>query len=388
MNPRFAALTLGLAATLGAVSFPLVIAGEEPPRTAAGAKLGEETPLKGETVFIGAMKKIQDGLNLKNAGRRGQHPKQHGCVVAKFVVHDGLPKALRHGVFREPKTYTAVIRFSNGATFDDRTPDAHGMAIKLVGVAGKQALDTGQDGKTQDFVLMDHPVFFAKNIENLVGLTVALGAAKAAGNNKPLEVFAAAGHADEVRLVTKDTKKLPPNPLQIQYWSTVPSRLGPGAVKYTAKPREPAAKGQGPGTSENYLRAAMAARLSGSKGPVIFDFCVQRQADPARQPIEDATVAWTTPEEPVASILIEPQEFDTPEQLEFCENLIYTPWHALNAHRPLGSINRARKPIYPVSAGLRHEIRKKEGKEPSSEAEPTEADLNRFRRPPRTRSDR
>ena len=33
----------------------------------------------------------------------------------------------------------------------------------------------------------------------------------------------------------------------------------------------------------------------------------------------------------------------------------FSPWHGLAAHRPLGSVTRARRMAYPVSAGFRVE---------------------------------
>ena len=43
-----------------------------------------------------------------------------------------------------------------------------------------------------------------------------------------------------------------------------------------------------------------------------------------------------------------PQEvvFNTPEQMEFGDNLSFNIWHSLPEHRPLGSFNRARKRAY------------------------------------------
>src|SRR5271166_4996452 len=69
-----------------------------------------------------------------------QHPKQHGCVRARFVVAKGLADELRHGLFAQERAYDAWIRFSNGSQRDDRKPDAHGMAIKLMDVAGPKVL--------------------------------------------------------------------------------------------------------------------------------------------------------------------------------------------------------------------------------------------------------
>jgi len=86
-----------------------------------------------------------------------------------------------------------------------------------------------------------------------------------------------------------------------------------------------------------------------------FDFCVQRQVDAADEPVEDATHLWETPAEKIAAIRIPCQSFDTPFQMEFCENLSFSPWHALTEHRPLGSLNRLRRETYLALSDFRHE---------------------------------
>src|SRR5262249_48115467 len=96
---------------------------------------------------------------------RGQHPKHHGFLVAKFTVPANLPAELRVGLSREPKIYTAMIRFSNTGEQDDRVPDNHGMAIKVFGVKPTLLSENQKDTEiqTQDFVLLDHPLFFTPN---------------------------------------------------------------------------------------------------------------------------------------------------------------------------------------------------------------------------------
>src|SRR5262245_42329472 len=97
---------------------------------------------------------------------RDQHPKQHGCVHAKFVIRPGLDGNLREGLFKEEKVYDAWVRFSNGAQRDDTRPDVHGMAIKLMDVHGPKAVRISEgepDQLTQDFVMVDHPTFFLKD---------------------------------------------------------------------------------------------------------------------------------------------------------------------------------------------------------------------------------
>lgn len=99
-----------------------------------------------------------------------------------------------------------------------------------------------------------------------------------------------------------------------------------------------------------------------------FDFLVQLRKRPSEMPIEDPTLEWSekdSPFIPVARITIPPQESGSPEQLEFCENLSFTPWHAIPEHRPLGGINRVRKTVYDTISRVRHELNGDERREPT-----------------------
>jgi hypothetical protein len=74
-------------------------------------------------------------------------------------------------------------------------------------------------------------------------------------------------------------------------------------------------------------------------------------------PIEDATVEWKEDDSPwiaVARLRIPPQAVTAPDTAP-CEALAFAPWTALVEHRPLGSMNRVRRAIYPALAALRHE---------------------------------
>ena len=90
-----------------------------------------------------------------------------------------------------------------------------------------------------------------------------------------------------------------------------------------------------------------------------FELCVQLQGDAAAMPVEDPTIAWSersSPFVPVARLTIPKQAFDTPERKAFGENLSFTPWHGLDAHRPLGGINRVRRSVYETISTLRHRL--------------------------------
>jgi hypothetical protein len=141
------------------------------------------------------------------------------------------------------------------------------------------------------------------------------------------------------------------SPLEARYWSTVPYLLGEGqAMMYSVRPRIPK-RSWIPGypfpTSPIYLRTAMIETLA--KGPIDFDFMVQRQTDPFRMPIENAGVRWPEKLSPfvtVATLRMPQQVFDSQAQFDFARNLSYTPWHAVAEHRPLGNQNRARRRMY------------------------------------------
>lgn len=344
----------------------------------AALGLGEERTPSTEDAAIASLIDLQSKVAHLSGGARGQHPKAHGFLLGTFVVRDGLSAELRHGLFKEPKSYKCIIRVSNGSSSDDRQNDIHGMAIKVIGVEGEQAL-LGNGGKTQDFVLVDHRTFFVRDAAAMAELFAANLAVRRNPADQTLIKAWAAKHPGEFAIFVAATAKnpFPASPLAVEYGSTTPFRFGNAAAKFFVKPCgvaliDPAAR------SKNYLREALVERLApatsgGTKAPVELDFAVCRQLDPEKQPVEDPTVAWETPEEVVATIVIQPQAFDVPDREAFGESLVFDPWHALAAHKPLGGINRARGKVYPVGSKIRHDLRAKS-------TEPTEAELDRFAR--------
>jgi len=85
--------------------------------------------------------------------------------------------------------------------------------------------------------------------------------------------------------------------------------------------------------------------------------------------VEDSRTEWKEAQAPfyrVATIHIPAQVFDTPAQSQFCENLSFTPWHALPEHKPFGVTNRLRKVIYDHMSRLRQEMNATKRQEPPS----------------------
>lgn len=333
-------------------------------------EIGKEYPAPGEAEAIANMTAIiEAGLKTdQQPVRRGQHAKHHGCVKAEFIVEANLPENLRVGVFKEPATFPAWIRFSNGsgnAQQPDTKGDGRGMTIKLMGVEGKKLLD--DEKHTQDFLMINHPVFFIRNIPDYLDF---FNVIKQSPGKAPLKFFFPSlnpfkWRLSEFRIIRGIQNNKIVNPLRVQYWSTTPYKLGEQVMKYSAKPTSPAPENPTIPESENYLREAMVEHLKTKEA--CFDFLVQLQTDPVKMPIEDPTVEWDSPFIKVATIKIPPQTFDSDEQMEFCEHLSYNPWHSLEAHQPLGGVNRARNLVYKTISQRRRELNQVSPQEPNGQ---------------------
>ena len=99
------------------------------------------------------------------------------------------------------------------------------------------------------------------------------------------------------------------------------------------------------------------------RGPVSFGFYIQKRlldgSEEKDMPVEDATVIWDESKSvpvQVARIDIPKQEVVKPDEDDFCERLIFSPWNTTSDFRPLSSLNRARRVVYELSAKKRHAI--------------------------------
>jgi len=304
-------------------------------------EIGREYPPDGEAAAIAELRALHLMVHKVQPGpsQRGEHPKQHAGVWATLSVDAQIPDALRVGLFAAPGTYKALIRFSNGRGPDDTKPEAHGMAIKVLVPEG--------DGppRMQDFILADHPVFFAQNVQHAFEFLAA------SVKGVPIEELLPK-YPKLVGFTSVATTSL----LAMTYWSQTPYKLGHGAVKYRVAPSAGSLDGVRPlGAGPDCLRDSLFDQLSVRQVGARFDLSVISQTDADAMPIEDPTVEWTSAPVRVATISIDPQTFNSAEQMAYFANLTWNPWHALPQHRPLGGINRARRLVYEDSAGLRHQ---------------------------------
>ena len=279
--------------------------------------------------------------------RRFNQGRASGCVEAEFIVRGDLSVDCRVGLFAEPRTYRASIRFANAASATDRERDVRGMSIKLFD-AGGENLTPGET--THDFVCNSHPVMMVPGPAEFLDL---LRSVEAGGLRRAVYFLTHPGAAR----VAFAARQHPASHLDCTYWSTTPYLLGPGrAVKYIVRPAHVVTAAAPDPLTDTYLHDTLVHRLANAD--MTFDFCVQIQIDARAMPIEDASVEWReadSPSRPVARIRIPAQHVANPERDTACEALSFNPWHARMEHRPLGSFNRARREIYREMAAFRHE---------------------------------
>lgn len=320
---------------------------------------------------------VQKGFNTRQGqdhpAKRDAHAKQHGCVAAKFKIESNIPSKFRKGIFATKSEYKAIIRFSNGSSDikSDKIGDAHGMAIKVLETKANLLSFEEANGElnTQDFVMIDHPVFFLRNSRDYLPLMLAQ-------KNGP-EGFKEwlKRNPYEAEIIMKSVSKSPINPLASQYWSQTPYKLGDkSAMKFTVKPCTGQSfiefpKEQRP---DNYLNEALALNVANNE--FCFDFFVIPQRDAMQQQIEDSTIEWPTVWKgknnifKVATIFIPKNQ--VPNSLEaqnICEELAFTPWHGTEDLKPLGGINRTRKKIYLELSKYRNQLNSVAPLNPSAE---------------------
>ena len=317
--------------------------------TTTSTGLAEETVAPDEAAvtaeFIAFLKAVSEKRYPAGVVRRFNQARAAGCVDAELTVLDALPGAHRVGLFAQPRTYRAWIRFANASSATDREKDVRGMSIKVMGVEG-QNLTAG--ATTHDFVMNSHPVMMVPGTREFLELLQA----NEAGGFKRILYFLSHPRAAAVAIASRQN---PSSHLDIPYWSTTPYLFGAGrAVKYIARPVAPPPSRAPFPLSDTYLRDALTTRLA--QPDASFDFLIQFQTDSRTMPIEDASVEWKEHESPyhaVARIRIPKQRIDTPDREDACEQTAFNPWNALLDHRPLGNFNRARRDIYRAMAAFR-----------------------------------
>jgi hypothetical protein len=299
---------------------------------------------------------------------RGGNTKTHGVVRAELTIRDDLPAHMRRGIFAEPRTYRAWVRFAGPGPYVTTDIDDVGfmsMSIKVLGVDGPKLLDDEQH--TQDMLCVSTPTFVTPDTRANVVLQ------RWSYRNASIFYFLDPRDHHLLDAIMQFLwTKTQSSPLEGDYFSCVPYLLGEGqAMQYAFRTRRrlrsrvPRLPLRPP---DDYLREAMAAALAEEE--VEFDILLQVQTDPFLMPVENNAVLWPTrlsPRVPAAVLRIPRQRFDSPEQMAFARVLRFNPWHCVAAHRPLGNQSRARRRMYTELANLRQRMNGVTHREPTGD---------------------
>ncbi|MCF8058972.1 MAG: catalase [Bacteriovoracaceae bacterium] len=291
--------------------------------------------------------------------RRDAHPKAHGCVQGSLeITPEFLKPAHRVGLFKESKTYKTITRFSNGdpnQEKEDAKADVRGMATKILNPTYTNLLQEAslEEDQVHDLVFMNSDEFFISNpfqYEKFMNATQ--------GRFSVLAYLLT--HWRSLGVILKARQKIA-NPLDINYRSATPYKIGPNSMKMKFETCKKHVDKMPKKPSENFLSEKLKDSLASSEQ--CFDFMVQINKDPKTNDIEDAIQKWSTKKSPyvkVGKLTIAKQSgFLSSQSKEQCEKMTFNPWRAPMANRPLGGLNRVRLEVYLRQFDLRTQYNQK-----------------------------
>ena len=303
---------------------------------------------------------------------RSVHAKSHGILKGKLIVKDNMPNILKQGIFANPNTYSVVMRLSTspGDIMADSVSTPRGLAIKVMGVEGERLSGNSED-KTQDFVLVNGPAFLKPDAKSFVSSLKLLAKTtdKAEGFKKVLSA-SLRGTEKVIEILGGESptiKSLGGHPethiLGETFFTQVPILYGEYMAKVAVAPISPAliALEDTPlnlNDEHDGLREAVSTFFQSNSGQ--WELKVQLCTNLDTMPIEDASVVWPEEESPyitVATIEADVQtSWDNAVSPSIEDNLAFSPWNGIQAHRPLGSVMRARRQTYESSSAFRKQF--------------------------------
>ncbi len=326
-----------------------------------------ERDLAGEPARIDEITRNVLALQAKSAAEqnrplgRGTHPKGV-CVRAEFEVFDVtvgrdplLAARLAKGIFAQPGTYPAVVRFGNAdpRINSDFKPDVRSLSFSV---------DLTRGGTTVPFVNIDRQDFSLQNAPPLPinDSRAFLAVMKVLTASNPGAGLLALPFPDKLKalraifLAQLQSRQAMKPYQQLRYWSNVPFSHGPRDVaQYSATPSpenaaHPLHKGNPRALQDELLRHVNEDSTMSS-----FDFGVQL-LDPSAMTywgkrhdadfwIENASVVWKESQAPFHAVA----RLTLLRNSHLSQHDSHATYFDVTGHstpdcRPVGSINRAR----------------------------------------------
>ncbi|MGW5385344.1 catalase family protein [Nocardia sp. NPDC003963] len=338
-----------------------------------------EEPRADEEQIIDKIIAVLRDNNERSLGRykhglRDAHAKSHGILRGELTVPAGLPPELAQGMFATPATYPVIARLSStsGVIRSDQLRGVRGLGIKVLGVSGRRAL-ADDEATTQDFIMVTHREFlFADAYAYLTkGMPTAWALARLP--DAALRLGSAGVAAVNEHVLRRIGRSVPPNLgvfiapnthiLGDTFYTSAPLRHGdyiakllyaPVSAEVVALHGQPVGADGGVNVHQNLIVDFFATH--GATYELRAQLCTGTET----MPIEDATVSWPEDESPhrtVATVRFDPQDPYTPQRRAYGDDVLsFNSWRGLDAHRPLGSINRLKRRVYEASSNYRHDV--------------------------------
>jgi hypothetical protein len=329
----------------------------------------------------------------KESGGQGRalrqaHAKTYGLVRASLDVHGDLPAPYAQGVYAEPASYDAVVRFSNGLPHvrpDARLGNACGVGIKLFGVPGASLLDDEPDTGTMDYNLINNATFFCNTVHDYLVIAPLFDQLpdpfyRPDTRHAYLHDFLTRAGSlppekwlwDELLSLLSFSAVARINLLLHRYWSMGAVRHGEYVAKVRVAPTPASAATVANRTvdvlaePEPYRRTLVADVAAADH---VFDLQIQLCTGLDAMPVENTSLEWPerlSPFVTVATLTIPAQDISADANLAAAEHLSFTPWRTREAHRPLGQIQDVRREVYRRVSTVRHEVNGAPRREPAS----------------------
>lgn len=286
--------------------------------------------------------------NKKAGGAKSEarafHAKIHaGIDNAEFVVMDDVPYELQGGILVPGNRYPTDVRLSNasGKIQPDTKGDLRGLAARVHTHLGPQ-----------DFLGTNGAGSHARNAVQFIEFAKAMSGSKALIVPRLLWNIGLGETIRMFKTLGSQTKRPCTSLCTESYFSRSPFAFGDFAMKFQFTPNRSADVKLAP--SDGFLRDDLVERVK--LAPVVFDYQLQYFLNEKDTPIEDGSVIWSSDLFTVAQLVIPQQDLLSAIALtahQAVEDLEYSPWTTTKGIRPLGSLNRARRSVYPASVSLR-----------------------------------
>jgi len=312
---------------------------------------------------------------------RPVHAKSHGVLVGTLTIHSNLAEHLKQGLFANPASYPAILRFSTnpGDLLADSVSSPRGLAIKILNVPGEM-VPFHSGNNTQDIVCVNAKAFgtpnaagfleqiklLDKTLEYPEGVKQAVSTVARSTNTILRAIGIHSGSLDNIGH--------PYTHILGETFSTIaPIRYGDYVAKLAVVPSSDNLKeltgkhidaGHGFNALEELIREFFKDKTA------TWEIQSQLALDDGTTPIEDASKQWPEDKssyQAVATLTVHPQEsYSNARQIFVDEQLSFSPWHALAAHQPLGGIMRSRRVAYEEAQQFRAERNLRPHVEPRS----------------------